>query len=429
MKTILPVMLVYVLMIFPASAQSLSCPALKDTKTYAKEDDYQYMTDEGDGWLFRTRDYRADFKLNSAAHERFARLNAAMEKQGMKLVIALLPTRGIMHPGMQGRAEFDRAKAIASYQEIAKSIESTGISVARVTDFENQKNYFYKRDHHWTAAGAKDMAAKVAEKIKAMPAYAAIPKKKFKTETGETIDHMGTFAEFVQESCGTTIPPEKVLKHSTYEVGADDLTGDAQKADIILLGTSNSTDTASRANFDGFLKESIGADVENLSVSGGGVDSAVLNWLTSPDYASRKPKIVIWEFPIYHDYDSGPTQRQIIAGVHGDCASRAVKTVQKPISGENVVLFDDVSSLNMAGPDHYFRLKFSDMKERKFRASIQYANGKKISINFRRDKNDERHGIYFSEIEEKDKSPLKSLTLSMPSGVKGTVDATFCKTP
>lgn len=412
-----------------AHAAGVSCPALADPATYAKDDSYKILTDEGDGWLFRSKDFGDNFKFNGAMRDRFTRLNAALEKQNIKLVIALLPTRAMMHEGMQNHAGYDRSRAIESYKKLAENMEATGITVASLNEFSGFKDYFYKRDHHWTASGAKHMAGLVAEEIKKMDAFKDVPKMTFKTEAGEDINHMGTFAEFAEKACGMTIEPEKVKKYSTFaQGGADDLTGDAPAPEIILVGTSNSTDSASRANFDGFLKEAIGADVDNRSVSGGGVDSAILNWLASPDYQARKPKIVVWEFPVYQDYDSGPFYQQLIPAVYGDCGDKALLSGKKEINGETVDLFDNIEGSKLFDPQKYLALHFSDLKERKFRVTMEYADGEKRVLEVRRDKKDERYGKYFFELAaDEDDVPLKKVSLRFQKAVGGTVEGRFCE--
>ena len=416
------------LSVLPLSARAaeFSCDKLKDKATYKKEDAYKYLVEEKDGWIFRTgKDFEEEFKLNSAGVDRFTRLNKALERQGIKLIIALLPTRGMMHEGMAAREGYNQQAAIESYKSLAKKIGETGVMVAEVEDFTGKTDYFYKRDHHWSPVGAKDMAQTVAAKIKELPTYAEIEKKVFKTESGEQIDHNGTFAKFISETCGMDIPPEKVTKYTTY--ADDDLLGDtsAKPADIILVGTSNSTPEASHANFDGFLREYIGADVDNRAVSGGGVDSAILNWLASDDYKAHKPKILIWEFPVYQDYDSGPFYRQLIPAVYGIC-DKPLASDTAALSETELQLMDNLSGQKIEGKDKYLALKFDGLKEKKFRVLMTYADGQKKTMDIKRDKRDERHGQFFIEFEETPGNPLESIGLRLKTAEEGGVEARIC---
>ncbi len=415
-----------------SQAQSFNlCGALKEDKTYKGNSSYKRLIEGKDGWIFRTKtDFEDDFKINSALKKRFTRLHKAFNDQGMELVVALLPTRGMMHHDRIDYPYYDFDKAIGSYNELVKTLKELGISVAAVDDFKEGQDFFYKRDHHWNAAGAKLLAEKVAEEVKKMPVYADIPKINYKTESKDTLEHEGTFSDFANEVCDLSIPTEQVPAYKTYESSAgEDLFDDKARPDILLVGTSNSTQVASHANFDGFLKEYIGADVENNSVSGGGVDAAMLDWLSSPEYKSTKPKIVIWEIPVYQNFKGGPFYRQAIPAVYGDCKGKEIAKEVADIKDGHFSVFSNTLDKNINGKNHYMHIAFSEFKDRKFRLTTNYKDKTKEPFDIRRSKFYQPDGIFYLEFDQDKENIISFIDGHVPKDTTGKVTISICSFP
>ena len=409
------------------------CDALAADKTYQKNGSYKKLIEGNDGWIFRTKtDFDGNFKVNSALRDRFTRLKQAFKSKDMDLVVALIPTRGMMHHNEVEYTQFDADKTIALYNKLVKELKNIGIGVGAVDDFTAGQDFFYKRDHHWQAAGAKLMAQKIAAEVKQLESYKEIEKQKFKTEQEGTVIQKGTFVEFANKVCGSDIQHETVPAYKTFADGGDkegDLFGDQKEADIVLIGTSNSSQVASKANFDGFLKEYIGADVKNLAVSGGGVDTAMLDWLSSKEYKARKPKIVIWEIPVYQNFKGGPFYRQAIPATYGDCGSDALATAEEEITNNRFEFASLLEGKNIAAKNHYLYLKFDDFKGRKFRLTTHYQDEGRSPFDFRRSKFFSPDGIFFAEFEQDNDKILKSLEGLMPKDAKGKVIARICAYP
>jgi len=428
---ILSAMLLSLSFIVPAAqSETIGCPALTDSKTYKKKSDFQKLIIGQDDWVFRTRiDFSDDFDLNSAGRERFKRFNEALAKHDIALILSLVPTRGLMHSDKVEYPEFDLEEAKASYLKLAKQIEEQGVHVVTAFDIpRDEDGYFYKRDHHWKSEGAKHMAKAVAAKLKTLPLYEGLPKISYKTEPNGLYTQSGTFEEFIEKECDQDISDESVTQYKTYsnDAGEDDLFGDAEKADLILIGTSNSVQNAANANFDGYLREYIGADVENLAISGGGIDSALFKWLTSHEFKAHKPKAMIWEIPVYQDLDSGPFYRQAIPTVYGSCKGSAVAetTVQ---SGKDNALFADSFTQDFLGKEHYIEIMLHDWKERKLRYSASYKDGSKDSISIRRVKKFEPDGKFFIEFNQGNEAPVQNVSLLLPENYSGKIEARICK--
>lgn len=432
MRVILIATILFFSLSYSAQAQSLNlCDDLNKDKTYKGNSSYKQLIEGNEGWIFRTKtDFEDDFKINSALKKRFARLHKAFNDQGMDLVIALLPTRGMMHHDKIDYPDYDLNKAVSSYNEVVKTLRDLEISVAAVDNFKGGQDFFYKRDHHWNAAGAKLLAEKVATEIKKLPAYADIPKISYKTDVENTLEHEGTFSDFANEVCGLSIPAEEVPAYKTYEAASgEDLFNDKARPDIILIGTSNSTQEASHANFDGFLKEYIGADVENNSISGGGVDTGMLDWLSNPEYKSNKPKIVIWEIPIYQNFKGGPFYRQAIPAVYGECKGGEIAKETADIKGGHFSVFSDIADKNISGKDHYMHIAFSDFKERKFRLTTNYKDKTKEPFDIRRSKFYQPDGIFYLEFDQEKENVISSIDGLVPEDTTGKVIVSICSFP
>lgn len=408
-------------------AASIGCPALEEASTYKSKSDYEKMIMGKEDWVFRTKiDFDDDFDLNSAGRERFKRFNDALAKRNIQLIVALVPTRGLMHIDKVDYPDFDAEKAKASYLKLAQQLEAQGVGAVTAYDIPLEKDgYFYKRDHHWSPVGAEHMAQAVAKKIKEMPLYEGLEKTTYKTEPdGENIQR-GTFEEFIEKECDQDIADERVPQYKTFADSSDDLFGEASAAEIVLIGTSNSASKIANANFDGFLRQYIGANVENRAISGGGVDSSLFKWLFSSEFAANKPKVLIWEVPIYQALDSGPFYRQAIPAVYGSCKGKEIAN-DTIIAGEENVLFKDFLTTDFSGQGHYIELFFNDWKERKLRFNVEYKDGQKDPFSIRRVKKYEPDGKFFIEFDQSVAAPMKEVSLLLPKKYKGKIDARLC---
>ncbi|NCO02881.1 MAG: hypothetical protein GW903_01670 [Alphaproteobacteria bacterium] len=410
-----------------AMAATIGCPALEDPKNYKGNSDFKKIIMGQEDWVFRTKiDFSDDFDLNSAGRERFKRFNDALAKHDIELVLALVPTRGMMHHDKINYPEFDFEKAKASYLELAQQIEDQGIDVATAFDVPRDGDgYFYKRDHHWKSEGAKHMAKAVAQKIRAMPFYDGLAKTSFKTEPNGEHKQKGTFEEFIEKQCGQDIPDETVTQYKTYAESSDDLFGDTKPAEIILIGTSNSVQVTANANFDGYLREFIGADVENRAISGGGIDSSLFKWLMAPEFKANKPKVLIWEIPVYQDLDSGSFYRQAIPTAYGSCKGNDVLS-DTITAGKQNDLFKAAFSNDVSGVNHYVELFFNDWTERKLRFNVEYKDGQKDSLSIRRVKKYAPDGKFFIELDQGITAPIKNISLLLPEEYKGKIEARLC---
>lgn len=405
------------------------CEELEKDKTYAGKTSFEKLEAGKSGWVFRTKtDYKNNFKVNSALENRFMRLYAALQKHNIDLMIAPIPTRGMMHSDKVLDHDFKSQDAISSYTNLVEKMRQVGFTVADINDFSGAQGFYYKADHHWNAAGARQMAKRTAQEIKEIESFQSIQKEKFITEVEKQTDFKGTFADFIAKQCKTAPLIEKAPIYKTFkkDTNEDDLFGDAANPEIILLGTSNSSPKPSYANFEGFLKEYIGADILNMSVSGGGVETAALDYFNGAQHIDDKPKILIWEIPIYQNFKGGPLYRQLIPAIHGACKGNAVFEQKIALKGKN---FSIPLTKSLPAKGHYMVLSFSDLKERKFKVGTHYKEGGHDDFNLRLSKYAKTLGTHFIEFDQNSDKSVEEIKGALKVDGKGSLTLSVCRYP
>lgn len=407
-----------------AYADGVMCDALRQENAYKNWPSYRYLDEGVDGWLFRTEtDFQDDFTLKDEEIARLRALNDAFAAQGTTLILAILPTRGMMDGDKAANVAYDRQVAQKSYAAMVHALRDAGMIVAAIDNYDSQDAFYYKRDHHWRAAGARAMAHQVAAQVKAL--NISLPTKKFITEAQDEIAHIGTFEKLIKQTCGTDVAAQRIVSYMTYAPGdADALFADAQPADVVLLGTSNSANATSRANFDGFLKEALQADVDNRAISGGGADASMLSYLMARPAGETAPRVVVWEFPVYQAFSNRDFLRQAKAAVRGKCA---VPVVQQAMpAGPFITPFANLAPVHMDGKEYDLHLALSPPMETDVRVVSVSGESASTSFTIRRDPDYKTGGRYAFDLET-GAAPLSAIKLQFPDDVTGDVHVSLCE--
>ncbi len=421
------------------------CPAINDRNIYKdkENEDFAMMIAGKDGWLFRSHfDLKFRFKLTERTIDSFRRLGDAFRSKGTELVIVMMPTRGLVHYNQltpQELEEFDHKAAKRSYLKMLDDMRRSGVAVADMSEADTVDNYFLKRDNHWTHEGAKFTAEAVANTIKTMPVYDELKKTDFSNkEITASQEATHRYAEFVNKICHSDIPRETLNK--TFEVESldnaqseENLFGDESQPEITLLGTSNSTNPQpSFANFEGFLKEALRADILNQAVSGGSLQGSISNYVLNEDYKKTKPKIIIWEMSAHYGFNQQAFLREIVPSVYGDCTAEesvAEATVDASNSREPVVM-ENLASKNIQSNKYYVALKLDDKNQRTVKVKFTHADGRTDTTKLERSARNfpTNPGIYFIELSDVMEAPLDKISLELKEP-GGTARAHICKVP
>jgi len=418
-----------------------ACDALQDKNAYGKRwEDYAYMVPGHDGWVFRSKqDFRQEFKLDDEDTRLYKAFSDALKTRGTTLVLAVIPTRGIVatdklpkdHKVAQG---FDPAKAKQSYVEMLAKMNTAGVLAAGTPDPESGAAYFNIADQHWSTKGAHDMGRAVAAAIKGTPVWEALPREAFETLSGDTVKYNGRFGEAVRALCDDLRPPMEIdtqVKTVFAQDGADEnaLFGDKPAPKVVLVGTSNSLRDDFEANFSGFLKQELQADVYNAAISGGGMDDSLVAYLDSKEFRDNPPAILVWEIPGYYNLGGEGMEnalRQGIASVYGYCDEPIVSFGPEKVKKERLYMVRGAGSKKIAQGSAYIAFTFDAPVKRDF--SVSFKTSDKKNRYFKFTKRREGHGATFFYMPVIDQGKyLTDIALNPAKGIEGlTVRAKLC---
>lgn len=390
-------------------------------------------------WLYRTEnDLRTEFGTDEAGYRGLKQLNAALKAKGVDLVIVYQPTRGLMNPEnlyAGDRKNFNSALAKNNYTHALESFRSAGIhtpDLSRLFDASFSQDYFFRGDHHWTPYGAARTAEIVAESIKTLPSFSEIPSVRFVTKQEGLLGKRGTLHKAAAQICGHGYADQYVGKLVTEPAEeTDNLFGDEQTPQVVLVGTSNSESTY---NFDGALKQYLSADILNVAATGGGYDGAMLQYLPSEDFQQTPPKILIWEFEPHYNLSQSMFFRRALPLIENGCENKeALLTQTSPLkAGKNQVLFNGANGvLPISSGKYVIDLKYDNPEARQLKGIVWYMNGRKENLNIDVSSYITTQGRFVFEL--RDDAEWKNLTFlslelelpeNLPEGTK--VNAKLC---
>jgi hypothetical protein len=402
--------------------ECLACPELTDPTQYAKGA-MKFMRQIVPGknrWLFRSEvDFSHDFGLPAAVQPDFARLMATFKARGTHIVFALQPTRGLMHRDKiypDRSHDFNFTKARANFKTYAAQLRAGGAIVPDITpliDHPPNQEYFYRRDHHWTPAGARATAELVVEEIRHLPVYQTLTTRKYKTAPGVMVSRGGSMNMAMRQICDASYSMQHIRGDQTVPVDDDAsiLFEDLPDPEVVLVGTSNSAareEPNKQLNFDGYLKEYLETDILNYALPGSGYDGSLIEYLQSPDYHINKPpKIIIWEMPVNYQLENPLTYRQLIPAINGGCHDEPLLknkiNLPRLQIGQRIELLSNMgaNSLALNGLQGLLRMHISDKSIRSFYIIIYYDNGNRDKVWFRRE-GIVSGGLYYLELNRSD---------------------------
>ena len=378
------------------------CPRAADPAAYSGSqymNDFRVLVDGRDGWLFRTgMDLTTTFDITDDSLHELHRLSEALHKRGIELVLVYQPPRGLMDPDKlkpEQRRSYDFETARRNYSATLDKLRRGGDVVVapldKLVDEKKGYEYFFRRDHHWSPAGAEHSAKVVAETVQQLPAFKSTPRKQFTTHVAGVLAKPGTLQKTAAQLCGGGYSMQYVTMYATEQAGGGDgdnggLLGDAAQPDVALVGTSNS-DAKGGYNFGGYLEQYLGADVVNVAISGGSFEGSLLHYLSSKEFQQHPPKIIVWEMPYqnYPDSEKNPFKifRQAVPLVNDGCRGKP-SILSNTITlhpGSNELLFNGGGRiLPLVGRDQQLDFQFSDAGTKDMHAELWYFNGLKESL-------------------------------------------------
>ncbi|WP_165488585.1 MULTISPECIES: alginate O-acetyltransferase [Dyella] len=373
------------------------CPRAGDPQAYEGSkfmNDFRVLIDGRNGWLFRTAlDLPTQFNVSDESLTQLHRLSEALGQRGTRIVMVYQPPRGLMDPDKltpTQRRGYNLDMARSNYAQALQRMRSEGGVIVpaldKLVDEHKGYDYYFRRDHHWTAAGAQHTAKAVADAMKNQPGFSAIARKKFETHTQGVIGKPGTLQKVASQMCGGAYSMQYEPVFVTDPVGGDSLLGRESQPDVVLVGTSNS-DSLGGYNFAGYLEENLGVDVLNVAITGGSYEGSLLHYLASKEFQQHPPKFIIWETP-YQDYPDTEQMafkvyRQAIPLVNNGCRGKTPVLERKVDlhQGNNEVLFNGGGKiLPLVGKQYQLEFQFSDPAVKDLAAEVWYFSGLKESL-------------------------------------------------
>ena len=253
------------------------------------------------GWLFLTEELRFDADGSANLKARAELLGAAsrsLERQGVRLIVALVPDKARVYSSMLATGRYPDYNS-PRYANALSAFHKQGVTTVNLlpplVQAASQAEVYYRTDTHWNQIGAKVAAEAVASTIKQLGQE--LQKTSFSSKKAAPVERPGDLIRLM--GLGDTahmlgLQPDAEAPETTLQVGADsaDLLGD-NAVQVVLTGTSYSL----RANFVGYLQQSLSAKVLNAAKDGGGFLEATTLYLKNEAFNSSKPKVLVWEVP------------------------------------------------------------------------------------------------------------------------------------
>ena len=239
------------------------------------------------------------------------RLRNRLASQSIELIVAVIPDKSRIKSDSLGNLL--RPKSIEfRVEQWVDSLSRAGVNVVNLTDTLKQRNdiagkhSFMRTDTHWNEEGAEIAARLIAQRI-LHTGFVASPsvERTISTQTQQI------FAGDLEKLAGINNlhawfrPPGEMVRHSSFAMSTqassaqdgkpldDDLFGDSQLPNTVLLGTSYST----TSNFAQFLAFFLKTNIANFAKEGGDFSGSVNAYLKSVAFKETPPKMIIWEIP------------------------------------------------------------------------------------------------------------------------------------
>jgi alginate O-acetyltransferase complex protein AlgJ len=270
-----------------------------------------------DGWLFTSEEFKAYPEGNKAMQDKLELATVAQKtlaEFGSTLVVVIIPSKARLYSENLGRYSLPRYNQDV-YETFAAGLEARNIQVVRLLEplslAKTQQDVFLKTDTHWTPYGAEVAAQTIAEAVAENNLLPSMNAATFETTSKEaTLSHKGDLLNYLplgsfQERIG---PAFDTLSEQTTEARGESLGGGLfgeSTIPVTLVGTSYSANPS--WNFEGALKQSLGADVLNVANQGEGPVVPMRDYLESQALGDAPPELVIWEIPerfIRVDYEA-----------------------------------------------------------------------------------------------------------------------------
>ncbi len=256
------------------------------------------------GWLYSREEYAIVDDFEGAIDAWVARVASVRDElagHGAALVVAIVPAKASMVSG-HVPAPLPSA-ALERYGALKRGLEAAGVAVSDLRPALSSSSTgaaaYLRTDTHWSPEGAAAAADAIARTVEEHAPFDALHASRYVTELGEPVERWGDLSTFLNlgpllERLGP--PPDVFASRQTVsaEPAGDDLFAEVE-VPVALVGTSYSADPT--WNTLGALREALGADVLDATLTGQGPWEPMRRYLEGEALRSATPEVVVWEIP------------------------------------------------------------------------------------------------------------------------------------
>ncbi|GGR35900.1 alginate O-acetyltransferase AlgX-related protein [Deinococcus ruber] len=254
------------------------------------------------GWLSSAEEFQTapgdplkrTGKLRSICH-----VHNILQAQGVALVSAKFRISADQ-PGSRHVA----VQLASQYPNFLRQLHHAGITAPDLlTAFQHAGHtgnaaLFLRTDTHWSPAGAALAAQMVARTVRS--AHTNVSPAQFSTTLGPVQARSGDLLNYLPVA-GRIGPLQDLTGTNSIErtdAGASCSLLGTESLPVALVGTSYSARTKNNVwNFDSQLQQFLGSEVLNAAQEGKGPISPMAAYLTSSEWNTAPPKVVVWEIP------------------------------------------------------------------------------------------------------------------------------------
>ena len=231
-----------------------------------------------------------------------------LASRGIELLIVLVPDKSRIEPEFLGSQH--RATTFTNrVNDWERTLTHNNIDVLNLSDTlsvakQGGVSPFLRTDTHWSEQGAEVAAKTVAKKIQLLkitpsPAQSTqIISEVNEIRPGDLVKLAGIDwlpmrlqpkVEVVRRSNFKSEP----MPSKTQSKEMDDLFGDANLPNIVLIGTSFSR----TSEFISYLERQLNTKIGNFAMDGGDFSGSAKGYFNSLAFKDTPPKLIIWEIP------------------------------------------------------------------------------------------------------------------------------------
>lgn len=384
-----------------------------------------------EGWLYFQYDLEETYPL-MAQTDFIAELSERLKTQGVTLVVLPVSSRALLRPDTlylddPQQAAFSPDGADEAYTAFLDALKDADVevvdAVAAAKAFAARGGQaFFKRDLHWTTEGANALFQETARVVRRAVGNVLPEAELVLTRNPQDDEHRGQFvSRWLYTHCGYVLPAEPLGVYSVSRPDqGDDLFG-GSAPEVVLTGSSFSLEPYS---YD-FLAVALQSEVLNASIGAGGALVALQSYLLDGAYDADRPRVLVWELPIFADPLPEAAQRELLASVYGACTGEATRFERAPGSASLMRLA--VSGATAA--NSYLSLGFEDLGLLRFDVVLRYRDGTKETLAVERSSLTLNRGRYYLALADTPGAVLTGVELGLPRRTEGAVTVQLCRTP